>query len=241
MCVVSLMELHKNLQTLIKRAWILHDRITDEIQNSSIGLCRFCSQHEHYCGVAEAPFVERGRLISIRDALEVVENMFMFLQRLQSRQQIDRHTALTRLEESRLFLIEKVTEHRGRALDVMKEMHACFGDRNTTFNWNLKASMAGKVKPTVHSGRKRRISGFLFSCFQILFNPWKWKKTVGVAVRFLIIAASIVSTVHFHRTRQQLRISYRKDLSVMGSIETGEMGFFQPITNSPLDVFYGRG
>ncbi|XP_010261484.1 PREDICTED: uncharacterized protein LOC104600305 [Nelumbo nucifera] len=240
-----MMELHENLQTLIERAWTLHDRITDEIENSCTSLRGFCSQHGYYGGlaVAEAPVVVKQKLIATRDALKVVENMLMFLQRLQSRQKEDRRVAFTRLEESRLSLIKRATEHPGKPLDVIQEMLALFGDENSTFHWNTITSSTRKGKPTVERCETRSgIASYFISWVHILLNPWKWKKAARFGVRFLFLTTTILWITRLHQTRQQVSCSWKKrDYFIADSAEMKKWVSYQEISNRPLDVFHGRG
>ena len=159
------------------------------------------------------------------------------MQKLESWQQMDQNSALAQLEESRLFLIQKVTQHQGRSLQVLEELNALFGNGESGFGWNLKEKMEEK---DADNGRKRS-SNFFISCFQILAHPWKWQKAAGVAVRLIAVSASISSTIHLYRTRQQYRTSQTKFLALMNSKEEGKNEFLFTTPNSPLDVFYGRG
>ena len=149
------------------------------------------------------------------------------MQKLESWQQTDQNSALAQLEETRLFLIQKVTEHQGRPLPVLQELKALFGNQESGFSWNLKEKM--EEKANADNGQKRS-SNFFSSCFQILVHPWKWQKAVGVAVRLIAVS----STIHLYRTRQQYRTSQTQFLA-------GKNEFLPTIPNSPLDVFYGRG
>ncbi|KAK9279746.1 hypothetical protein L1049_013428 [Liquidambar formosana] len=236
------MEFNENLQSLVERAWALHESISDEINSNSVSFCRLCSEYGRYCGIAETPFEERERLIAIRDSLKDVENKLIFLQRTNSWQLTDRHAALTRLEESRIGLIDKVTQHQGRALDVMTELNSCFGNGKTAFNWNLKDTMEKRVKTSAASNSgKKGILGFVICCFRILISPWKWQKGTGLTVKLVAASASVSSLIHFYRTRQQCSNSQRKVLSFVNSTEAGRGDFQLTISKSPLDVFNGRG
>ncbi|KAJ0053373.1 hypothetical protein Pint_00536 [Pistacia integerrima] len=117
----------KGIKTLIERAQTLHDKLCDEIK-SSISFCRVCSEHGRYCDVAEAPLEERERLIALTDSLKQVENIRRFLQSVQTWQSMDRNAALTRLENSRLYLMEQVKGYQGK-IDVVKELNVCFGNK----------------------------------------------------------------------------------------------------------------
>ncbi|XVF22427.1 hypothetical protein REPUB_Repub12eG0171300 [Reevesia pubescens] len=231
------MELNnKKLQTLIERASVLHDRLNHEIE-SRISFCRFCSDHGRYCDIGQTPFQERERLIAIKDSLKEVENMLLHLKKLQSWQLTDRHSALSRLEQSRLFLIKQVTQYEGRPLDVVKELNACFGNDNKTgFDRNVKEN-EGK------SRSRRRLSSYLICCIRILFNPWKWQNAVGIGVKLILISASLSSTIQFYHTEQQsyYSTSQRKNVSVMYSKEAEKFDALLTISKLPLDVFCGRG
>ncbi|KAA8520715.1 hypothetical protein F0562_015013 [Nyssa sinensis] len=224
----ALMESNKNLQILIERAWAMNDRIRDKIQDNSFSFCRLCSEHGLFCGIAETPLEERERLIAIRDSLKDVENMLVFLQRLKSWQKRDQHAAHTRLEESRLILMEKVTQYRGRTLDVIEELNACFGDGRTAYNWNLQRTME----------KKKRISSFLFDCIKSVINPWNWHR---IAIKLTVVSAIISSTIKFYQTRKDYDSTGRRILSIVDSTTAGKKDFLLTAPNSPLDVSYGRG
>lgn len=70
---------NKKLGSLIERAWALHDRLNHEIDDS-ISFCGYCSDHGRYCDIGQTPFLERKRLIAIRDSLNQVENTLLHLQ-----------------------------------------------------------------------------------------------------------------------------------------------------------------
>ncbi|XVE77241.1 hypothetical protein DITRI_Ditri13aG0046300 [Diplodiscus trichospermus] len=231
---------NKQLQVLIERAWALHDKLNDEIENC-IRFCRLCSDHGRYCDIGQqTPFEERERLIAIRDSLKELEKMLLHLQKLQSWQLIDRHSALSRLEQSRLFLIKQVTEYQGRSLDVVEELNSCFGtDNKTGFEMNVEGSSAKKNQV---QSKSRRLSSFLIFCIRILLNPWKWQNAVGIAVKLILISASLSSTIQFYHGKQQsYNNSQRKIVSAMNSKEAEKLDSLLTISKIPLDVFCGRG
>ncbi|XP_015889372.3 uncharacterized protein LOC107424146 [Ziziphus jujuba] len=215
-----LMELNKeDLQFLVEKAWSLHGRLNGEIKNS-ISFCRFCPEHGRNFHIAETPFDERERLIIIRDSLKEVEDNLMFLQSLGSWQVRERHAALTHLEERRLDLIEKVTKYPGRELDVVRELYACFGNEN-----------AERLK-------RKKTEKFLSCCNNVgkFIVPWKWQNVVGIAVKFLLVSASISSLVPSYRIKHLFKSSSTKIPSICMVDSTTR----RP-RKIPLDVFYGRG
>jgi hypothetical protein len=74
------MELGGNLQTLVERAWVLHDGLNEEIEKINSSFCRFCSEYGRYCNIVETPFQEKEGLIAIKDSLKEVGNVLMLLQ-----------------------------------------------------------------------------------------------------------------------------------------------------------------
>lgn len=151
---------------------------------------------------------------------------------MQSWQSIDRNAALARLETSRLYLLEQVKGYQGK-IDVVKELNVGFGNKTTAFSGNSKENR--EVNPSIHNG-KRRISSFLTSFIRLYFNPWRWQKTVRIAVKLLAVS----STIRFYHSRQNW--SQRKILSSVDSTNAREMNTpLIMISKNPLDVFYGRG
>ncbi|XP_039030721.1 uncharacterized protein LOC120165229 [Hibiscus syriacus] len=199
---------HKKLQTLIQ-----------EIENSII-FCRHCSK--------QIPFEERKGLIAIRNSVKDVDNTLLHFQKLQARQLTERHSVLSRLEQSRIFLIKQVTQYEGRPLDVAKELSACFNNMEET------------VKKNEGQSTRRGLSGFLFCWFTVLFKPWKWKNIVGITVKLILIS----STIRFYHSKENSFSNSQRRLlvSAMYSKEKAEtLDSLLTISKMPLDVFCGRG
>ncbi|XP_061968099.1 uncharacterized protein LOC133691562 isoform X2 [Populus nigra] len=235
------MELGGNLQNLVERARVLHDRLNEEIEKINSSFCRFCSEHGRYCNIVETPFQEKEGLISIKDSLKKVGNALMLLQRLRSWQPIDRQESLTRLEESRLTLMEKIAQYQGRPLGVVEELNACFSNGETAFHRKLRETKKIKGDSDIRNEKRRENPGFCW--IRMLFNPWKWKRAAGVTAKLILISASISSTARFCQGGLFSCSSRRKVLSLLKPIDprTKENSTALSLSNSPLDVFYGRG
>ncbi|XP_039048021.1 uncharacterized protein LOC120188675 [Hibiscus syriacus] len=233
---------HDKLQTLIERAWALHDRLNNEIDNS-ISFCRHCSDHGRFCDIGQTPYEERKSLIPIRDSLKDVENTLFHFKKLQAWQLRDKHSVLCRLEQSRLFLTKQVTQYKGRPLDVVKELNACFA--NVDDKTSIDSDVEGTVKKNEGRNTRRGLSGFLFCWLRVLFNPRKWQNAVGIAVKLILISAMLSYTVQFYHPKQQsCRNSQRKLIvSVMYSKEkeAEKLDSVLTISKMPLDVSCGRG
>ena len=163
------------------------------------------------------------------------------MQRLRSWQPIDRQESLTRLEESRLTLMEKIAQYQGRPLGVVEELNACFSNGETAFHRKLSEIKKIKGDSNIRNEKRRTNPGFCW--IRMLFNPWKWKRAAGVTAKLILISASISSTARFCQGGLFSCSSRRKVLSLLKPIDsrTEENGTALSLSNSPLDVFYGRG
>ncbi|XP_050153646.1 uncharacterized protein LOC126628104 isoform X1 [Malus sylvestris] len=234
-----------------------HGRLSSKETGANSRLCSFCSENGCYCDIAEAPFEERNRLIAIKDQVKEVENKFMFLQicmifylgfytcgnmhtqRMSSWQQMDRQAAFNSLEESRLNLVAKVTEYKGRReLDVVTELNACFGsENNVPFNWDFGGRLIKKNEPA--GGFHSR--SFLTNCIRKLLVSWKWQKVYGIAVKLAMVSVSISSVIAAYSTRQLLCTSSRKMIPFLSFKDAGKSSSLLTFSKNPLDVFFGRG
>lgn len=159
--------------------------------------------------------------------------LFCAFQRLQSWQSIDRQAALSRLENSRLYLMEQVKGHQGKETDVVKELNVCFGNTITAFRCNFKENT--EANPGVHNG-KGRISSLFTSFIKFCFNQWRWRKAVGIAVKLLAVS----SLIKFHQSGQKW--SQGKNHFSVDSTNVKELNSpLIMISKRPSDVFYGRG
>ncbi|KAL2490289.1 Uncharacterized protein Adt_25917 [Abeliophyllum distichum] len=208
------MEMKNSLQSLIKTTWDLHVRINEKINCNGIKFCRQCSYiHGHYCVVADDTVEEREKMIAIRDSLQDVHNILIYLQRIESCQKTHRNAAIASLEEKRLLLIERVNQCHEKAtkLDVLEELKAFFGNgKKTEFTWNFKEK---KIEQKI----LKRISSFLLN-------------TTRIGIELVVILACISSTVKFCNKRLQNYEPRREILAP--AVDPREVH---------LDVLYGKG
>ncbi|XP_050238935.1 uncharacterized protein LOC126688320 [Mercurialis annua] len=196
------MELKGDLQVLIERAWALHH----EIKLTTV--CAFC------CYTSDKSFQENQSLIAIGDSLKDVGDVLIFLQRLRCRQLIDGQAALSRLEESRVVLTERLKEYKGRSsIDIIKDLNSSFSHGNTVFDWNLSGSII-KKNDANYSEKKKRKNGFMI---RMLFDPWKWRNAFVVAAKLIVFSVGISSTVRLcgaSSSRVEARIDHISLLDV---------------------------
>lgn len=135
---------------------------------------------------------------------------------------MDRHDALSRLETSRLCLMEQVVAYEGSESDVLNEINGVFGDLD------VKKRVESETD-CVENGivKRRTVNGIRFC-----LNRLNWQKCIGVAVKMLMVT----SAVQFYQSRVN---SGRRIVSNCGDrLDTQTV---LTLSKNPLDVFYGRG
>ncbi|KAL8111247.1 uncharacterized protein LOC141666667 [Apium graveolens] len=216
------------LRTLSMKAWSLVDRISNEIENERITVCKHCSEHRLLCGIAESPWVdeEKQRLIAIKDSLKDVDNTLVSLQKLQSHQRQQCQEAFIKLEKSRMHLTENIKhyqEQEGGQLNVIDELNACFSNENTK----------KQVEELQVEDDKSRV---FINCIRGFFNPLNWHGTARTAIKLALISVSVTSTYNFCQSRQKY-----KCVSSPDSVIARNFDFLAIDSDSPLEVSYGMG
>ncbi|CAI9768857.1 unnamed protein product [Fraxinus pennsylvanica] len=209
------MELKNSLKILIETTWDLHVRINEKINSiNGFKFCRHCSDvHGHYCVIADDTVEDGEKMIAIRDSLQDLYNILIYLQRMESCQKTHRDAALASLEESRQLLIERVNLCKKKAsykLDVLEELTAFFGNGKTEFTWNFKEKKIEQHKIM------KKVSSFLVN-------------TTRIGIELVVVFACISSSVKFYKKRQQIYESRRK---IVAPVDPREFH---------LDVSYGKG
>lgn len=165
-------------------------------------------------------FAETRSLTSIRNALEVLENQLYFMHTLQLQQRADKDAALMRLEESRLMLLRRLREHRGRELTVIQEALAFASDRdeaedihsNRCAHQNSSTRGANKtvccnknVKTDENSKNLQNKCQNGFTCFlnfsiQFMKNSEPLHRMAGVVAKVALIAVSMLTVLQLQQT-----------------------------------------
>lgn len=145
------MQEEEEIEGVMEKAWDLHDKMSDAIATLSKSHFLLNSIHYHHetttgsenlgsfihipntpCfAAADAMQEEKGgeenqvaetiSLNTIQSTLEALEDQLHFLHIQQSQQRAERDATLTQLEESRLILLRRLTEHHGRQWDLIQE------------------------------------------------------------------------------------------------------------------------
>lgn len=148
----------EQIEAVLERIWDLHDKISDAIHaisrahflKSIKNLSRpspekmhppegdvFGGGDERRCGYVfvkgvradeDAALAEARSLNAIRSALENLEDQIEFFHTIQSQQQAERDAAIARLEQSRIILAMRLSEHKGEKHKVIEEAQAFVSD-----------------------------------------------------------------------------------------------------------------
>lgn len=165
-------------------------------------------------------FAETRSLNAIRNALEVLENQLYFLHTLQLQQRADKDAALMRLEESRLMLLRRLREHRGRDLTVIQEALAFASDRdeaedihsnpfahqNSSTREANKAVRCNKNEKTDENNENLQnkcqtgLTCFLNFSIQFMKNSEPLHRMAGVVAKVALIAVSMLTVLQLQQT-----------------------------------------
>ena len=175
----------------------------------------------------------------IRRNLKSISSFPFFLQRLNSWKEKDLYEAISRLEESRMILMEKVGKYQGRKIEVVEELNSHFGDGKFSQNWNLKRIVEKMSEPPKP---KKGNSHFLVQWIWSFLNPWNWNrnwnwnwnKTTKIAIKLALVSVSISYSLRFCSSR-------RKIVLFGDSKAAREKDILHSDSKIPLDVFHGRG
>ncbi|KAL8499745.1 hypothetical protein ACS0TY_019639 [Phlomoides rotata] len=227
-----LMELNNydKIQVLTARTWDLHVRINEQIKEDRFSFNNHCSNHVRYCVVSDTSTEEREKMIAIRDSLQQLNNVLLYLQRVRSRQEIQRDEALARLKESRKILIERVKKFpkKERKIDVVDEVIEFIGDGGSDdfpfyIKWKIDEKSEHK-NVTLRSRCLHQISNFIVGFTRL-------------GLEFAVIFASIYASVELCRSRQHRVQKGAMDARILGRSE-----FLQTLgPDIQLDVLSGRG
>lgn len=165
-------------------------------------------------------FAETRSLNAIRNALEVLENQLYFLHTLQLQQRADKDAALMRLEESRLMLLRRLREHRGRELTVIQEALAFASDRdeaedihsnprarqNSSTREANKAVRCNKNEKSDENSENLQnkcqtgLACFLNFSIQFMKNSEPLHRMAGVVAKVALIAVSMLTVLQLQQT-----------------------------------------
>ncbi|KAJ3692198.1 hypothetical protein LUZ60_012548 [Juncus effusus] len=146
----------EEVESVLEKIWDLHDKVSDAIH--SISRSRFLksigNESKPFAAAGEpaggvgadrrsgfvfvkglddghVSMAEARSLNAIRAALEDLEDQLEFFHTVQSQQQAERDSAISRLEQSRAILAMRLAEHQGKKFKVIEEALAFVSDSKT--------------------------------------------------------------------------------------------------------------
>ncbi|XP_073119615.1 uncharacterized protein [Henckelia pumila] len=205
------------LQILTDKSRDLFGKISEIIDEDGFGFCCHCSNHGRYCVVANNnTFLderEKQHMIGIRDCVQDFHAILVSIQAGKWSQKRKRDEALSRLEESRMHLTNRISRcsERERKLEVLEDL--------ITFlqHWNIQDQKLLMMEEKADD-HVNRVSSFLVNATKFAFE-------------FVVAFAGIYSTIQFCNNRHHRKL---QAAPVEASINDKYSDMY-------LDVFRGRG
>ncbi|WJX16616.1 hypothetical protein P8452_06621 [Trifolium repens] len=268
----------EEVEAILEKIWDLHDKLSDAIhsisrshfltsiktltnsshnQNDTVATQTtpdgngfvFVKEFRPQCDEVDDAVHEAKSLNAIRTALENLEDQLEFFHTIQTQQRVERDAAIARLEQSRIVLAMRLTEHRGKKYKVIEEALAFVGDVQDASCLG-SPKVYGQPKCTAENfvANKGKRSNFLINVFVSSFNFVK--KTLGldhmggIVGNAALVAVSMIALLQLHQVtnhenpfREENRVhsnrTIRRTAQLEGSSSSGHSG--------NLDVLLARG
>ncbi|CAN6569559.1 unnamed protein product [Malus baccata var. baccata] len=225
----------EEIEAVLERIWDLHDKLSDAIHSVSrahflnsvkprrnsdkkkrrrtndaaadenragyVYLKAFRVGHDDDSAVREAK-----SLNAIRTALENLEDQLEFFHTVQVQQRAERDAAIARLEQSRIVLAMRLSEHHGKKYQFIEEALAFVGDVCDASRLVSPESLYGPpISPSgeklvASNGKKRNILiRFLISSITFVKKTLKLDNTGGILGNAALVALSMIAFVHLNQ------------------------------------------
>ncbi|KAM1407432.1 hypothetical protein ACFX2F_002017 [Malus domestica] len=222
----------EEIEAVLERIWDLHDKLSDAIHSVSrahflnsvkprrnsdkkkrrrtndaaadenragyVYLKAFRVGHDDDLAVREAK-----SLNAIRTALENLEDQLEFFH---VQQRAERDAAIARLEQSRIVLAMRLSEHHGKKYQFIEEALAFVGDVCDASRLVSPESLYGPpISPSgeklvASNGKKRNILiRFLISSITFVKKTLKLDNTGGILGNAALVALSMIAFVHLNQ------------------------------------------
>ncbi|GAB4826283.1 hypothetical protein Ancab_009148 [Ancistrocladus abbreviatus] len=164
---------------------------------------------------------EAKSLDAIRTALENLEDQLEFFHTVQLQQQAERDAAIARIEQSRIFLALRLSEHHGRRYKVIEEALDFVGEVRDAARFVSPKNLSGpSASAPVEHATEQRINSNLFA--RVLLSGLGCAKNVlkleligGMLGNAAVFAISMVAMLHVHqmacKDNYVLQISQKQD------------------------------
>ncbi|GAV66236.1 hypothetical protein CFOL_v3_09746 [Cephalotus follicularis] len=219
------------IEATLEKIWDLHDKLSDAIHSisrthflNSIKTPKKSPKQKLFNDVVEdnrAGFVfvkdfrvedsdsaiqEAKSLNAIRSALENLEDQLEYFHTVQAHQRVERDAAIARLEQSRIVLAMRLTEHHGKNYKVIEEALAFVGDGQDSSQFvspeNLygsPSSPSGKNFVAREGKRPNLLIRFLISSLNFAKTSLKLDNVGGILGNAAMVAVSMIAFLHMHQ------------------------------------------
>lgn len=168
-----------------------------------------------------ASLQEAKSLNAIRTALESLEDQLEFFHTVQMQQKAERDVAIARIEQSRMILAMRLSEHQGKKYEVIEEAETFVGLCNAS-RFGSQGNIYSPSAPhdeekfaVKRSWGRNAIFNLLFSTFNFVKKGIKLTCISGIFGNTAMVAISMLVVVHL----QQIGI---KDRYIMELSQTKE-------------------
>ncbi|GAB4858411.1 hypothetical protein Ancab_009884 [Ancistrocladus abbreviatus] len=193
----------------------------------------------------DSAVAEAKSLDAIRTALENLEDQLEFYHTVQLQQQAERDAAIARIEQSRILLALRLSEHHGRRYKVIEEAMDFVGEVRdaTCFISSKNLSGPSPSAPTEHNKEQRTNSNLfarvLLSGLGCAKNVLKLDTMGGILGNAAIFAISMVAMLHLHQVVS--KDNYMAEISRRQDRTLKKVSQLEGSSSSHLDVRSARG
>ncbi|KAK3128932.1 hypothetical protein QOZ80_6BG0468450 [Eleusine coracana subsp. coracana] len=213
-------------EATLERIWDLHDRLSDAILAASRARLLLPSPpHPHpapsgggrngfvfvkgggdeVAAAAAEAAAEARSLHTIRSALEDLEGHLEFLHTVQSQQRAEWDAAIARLEQSRLVLAMKLTEHQGKKYGVIDDALKFVGEASDKSRFISPEDVCATCSQSENNaedntGNHSRIVANMLSCsLSLVKNSFRLDNISGALGNAAVFAASMLAFLQLHQ------------------------------------------
>ncbi|KAL6320752.1 hypothetical protein AAG906_008752 [Vitis piasezkii] len=227
----------EEIEAILEKIWDLHDKLSDAIHSisrfhflNSIKSLRKSDKSKPLNDADENRFgfvyakdfrvedddlaiQEAKSLNAIRTALENLEDQLEFFHTVQVHQQAERDAAIARLEQSRIVLAIRLSEHHGKKYKVIEEAMAFVGDVRDAGPFVLPdnlfgppVSLPGKNVAPHEEKRSNFLIKVLISCFNFGKKSLKLDHMGGILGNAALVAVSMLALLHLNQVTYKDKI-----------------------------------
>ncbi|KAM7272885.1 hypothetical protein ACFE04_027549 [Oxalis oulophora] len=218
------------IEAVLEKIWDIHDKLSDTIHsinsrsqfnNININNNNKHNNDEDYEAINGGGFVfvkefncesstnnnntieEAKSLNSIRTAFENLEHHLQFLQTVETNQRAERDSAIARLEQSRIILALRLSEHHGKNYKVIQEALAFVGNVQDAGRFVSPENLYGRPETpsaeTMEGKRSNALIKFLVSSFNFVKTSLQMDNVGGILGNAAMFAVSMITLLHLHQ------------------------------------------